>query len=134
MQHLHVACAIIEQGRKVLCAQRSKAMSLPLKWEFPGGKIRSGELAEDCLKRELVEELGVHITIGHALPPHTHHYETFSVTLYPFLCSIKSGDITLHEHSAMVWLPPGELHSLDWAEADFPVIKEYQRQFYGGRG
>jgi 8-oxo-dGTP diphosphatase len=47
MQHLHVACAIIEQGRKVLCAQRSKAMSLPLKWEFPGGKIRSGELAED---------------------------------------------------------------------------------------
>lgn len=103
-------------------------MSMPLKWEFPGGKIDSGESAEDCLRRELVEELGVTINVGHALPPHTHQYKTFSVTLYPFACNIISGDITLHEHSAMVWLPMEDLNALDWAEADLPVIEEYQRQ------
>lgn len=130
MKHLQVACAIIEQDGKVLCTQRSETMSLPLKWEFPGGKIRSGESAEDCLQRELVEELGARITIGHALPPHTHHYETFSVTLYPFVCTIASGVITLHEHSAMIWLSSGELHTLDWAEADLPVIEEYRRQLH----
>jgi len=129
MKHLDVACAIIEQNGKVLCTERSEAMSLPLKWEFPGGKIKSGESAEDCLQRELVEELGVSITIGHALTPHTHHYETFSVTLYPFVCAITSGDITLHEHSAMIWLLMEDLHTLDWAEADLPVIEEYRRQF-----
>ena len=103
-------------------------MSMPLKWEFPGGKINSGESAEDCLRRELVEELGVSINVGNALPHHMHHYETFSVTLYPFICKIDSGEITLHEHSAMVWLPITDLHVLDWADADLPVIEEYQRQ------
>lgn len=125
MKHLHVACAIIEHAGRVLCTQRSKAMSMPLKWEFPGGKIDAGESAEDCLRRELVEELGVKINIRNALPPHTHHYETFSVTLYPFVCSIVSGDITLHEHSAMLWLPPDKMFEPDWAEADLPVIEEY---------
>ena len=125
MTHLDVTCAIIERDEKILCTQRSEAMSLPLKWEFPGGKIKSGESVEDCLRRELIEELGVHVNIGFALRPHTHHYETFSVILYPFVCSITSGDITLHEHKAFMWLAPEKLHELDWAEADLPVIQTY---------
>jgi len=126
MKHLQVACAIIEDEGKVLCTQRSKAMSLPLKWEFPGGKIDPYELPEDCLRRELIEELGLHINIGRALPPQTHHYPTFAVTLYPFICTIESGEIALHEHAALVWLPPEKLITLDWAEADWPVIEEYR--------
>ena len=129
MKHIQAACAIIEQGGKVFCTQRNATMIMPLKWEFPGGKINNGESAEDCLQRELIEELGVRIRVGFALPPHTHHYETFSVTLYPFVCTITSGDITLHEHGAMVWMAPGELNTLDLAEADLPVIEEYRRQF-----
>ena len=129
MKHLHVACAIIEDKGKVLCTQRSKAMNLPLKWEFPGGKIDPDELPEDCLRRELIEELGLHVNIGRALPPQTHHYSMFTVTLYPFICTMESGEITLHEHAAVVWLPPEKLNTLDWAEADWPVIEEYQRQF-----
>lgn len=100
-------------------------MSLPLKWEFPGGKIEPGESLTECLQRELVEELGIRADVGTGLPPATHHYPTFTVTLYPFVCAIRSGDITLHEHAAMVWLPPEDLHSLDWAEADLPVIASY---------
>jgi 8-oxo-dGTP diphosphatase len=126
MNHIHVACAIIELEGKVLCTQRSESMNMPLKWEFPGGKIDEGESPQECLKRELHEELGIEASIGQPLAATTHHYPLFSVTLYPFICKILSGEITLHEHRAMVWLPKEELHNLDWAEADLPVIKWYQ--------
>ncbi|HBH61139.1 MAG TPA: 8-oxo-dGTP diphosphatase MutT [Nitrospiraceae bacterium] len=130
MKHIHVACAIIERGGKVLCTQRSESMSLPLKWEFPGGKINEGESPEECLKRELHEELGVDTSVVQALPASTHHYPSFTITLYPFMCEGIVGEIVLQEHSAIVWLPINELAALDWADADLPVIKEYQGQFY----
>ena len=101
-------------------------MSLPLKWEFPGGKIDKGERPEECLKRELREELGIEAAVGKPLTPVTHHYPTFSITLYPFICTIVSGEITLHEHVACAWMPPETLHTLDWAEADMPVIETYR--------
>ncbi|ALC15318.1 ADP-ribose pyrophosphatase YjhB, NUDIX family [Desulfuromonas soudanensis] len=125
MKHLHVTCAIIERDGLVLAAQRSAAMSLPLKWEFPGGKIDPGETPEECLRRELVEEMGVRVRVGESLPASTHRYPTFTVTLYPFVCSIEAGEIVLHEHAAVSWLPVGELRTLDWAEADLPVIESY---------
>jgi len=103
-------------------------MSMPLKWEFPGGKIDEGESPEECLKRELHEELGIEAFVSQPRPTTTHQYPSFSVTLYPFICEIISGEITLHEHNAMIWLPIKELHTLDWAKADWPVIEEYQRQ------
>lgn len=125
MKHLHVACAIIEQDGLVLAAQRSAGMSLPLKWEFPGGKIHAGETAEDCLRRELVEEMGIQVDVGKSLPASTHRYPTFTITLQPFICAIKCGNIVLHEHADILWLSPEALHTLDWAEADLPVIEFY---------
>jgi len=100
-------------------------MSLPLKWEFPGGKIRSGELPEACLHRELNEELGIAVSVHETLAPATHRYPSFTVTLDPFRCAIDSGVLTLHEHAAVLWLPPETMLSLDWAEADLPVIEAY---------
>jgi len=128
VRHIRVACAIIERGGKVLSTQRSESMSLPLKWEFPGGKINDGESPQECMKRELAEELGIEVSIGAPLTVSTHHYRTFSVTLYPVICKIASGEIILHEHAAMAWVLPEELHKLDWAEADRSVIKEYQEE------
>lgn len=125
MKQINVACAIIEQNGKVLATQRSSTMSLPLKWEFPGGKIDPGESTEDCLRRELAEELGIRVCLGRNLPHSTYHYPTFAITLYPFVCSIESGNIVLYEHSAMAWLLPDQLYTLDWAEADLPVIDLY---------
>ena len=125
MRHLHVACAIIEQGGRVLAAQRSATMSLPLKWEFPGGKIEDGESPEECLSRELMEELGISVLVGTALSPATHGYPDFTVTLYPFTCRLAGGTITLHEHHALTWIEPQRMPELDWAAADLPVISEY---------
>ena len=130
-KHVHVACAIIESDGLVLSALRSASMSLPLRWEFPGGKIEPGEGREECLRRELVEEMGVQIEVGRALTPATHQYPTFDVTLYPYVCNIVSGEIILHEHSAVTWLAPERMLELEWAEADLPVILEYQEQKQG---
>ena len=128
-QHLQVACAIVERGGLILAAQRSAAMSLALKWEFPGGKINPGESGEECLQRELMEEMGITVSIGQALPSHTHSYASFTVTLHPFICTMDQGEIILHEHAAITWLPSAELCRLDWAEADLPVIETYLRDF-----
>jgi 8-oxo-dGTP diphosphatase len=127
-QHIHVACAIIERDGLVLAAQRGAAMSLPLKWEFPGGKIDVDETPEKCLVRELIEELAVNISVGQALKIFTHDYPTFTVTLYPYICTITSGEIRLHEHKAIQWLPPHKLCTLNWAEADLPVISDYLKE------
>ncbi len=100
-------------------------MSLPLKWEFPGGKIKRGESPESCLHRELQEELGIVVNIREALSPATYRYPTFTITLHPFRCAISSGTLALHEHEDIRWLQPKELPVLDWAEADLPVIGTY---------
>ncbi|GAM09433.1 CTP pyrophosphohydrolase [Geobacter sp. OR-1] len=135
MKHLHVTCAIIERDGLVLAAQRSAAMSLPLKWEFAGGKIDPGESPEECLRRELTEEMGIQIRVGKDLPAATYHYPEFAVTLHPFVCKIESGEIVLHEHAAIRWLPPEQLLDLDWAEADLPVIQSYLSSLaYDGAG
>jgi len=124
-KHIQVACAIIEHDGLVLAAQRSSTMSLPLKWEFPGGKVEPGESPNACLQREVREELDIDIRIIAPLPPSTHHYAEFSVTLHPFRCVIVAGEIKLHEHCAIRWLPPLEMPDLDWAAADLPVIEDY---------
>jgi 8-oxo-dGTP diphosphatase len=123
--HIHVACAIIERDGLVLAAQRKEGMRMALKWEFPGGKIDPGESPEECMKRELVEELGITVAVDRTLPQVTHHYSFFTVTLHPFICTISSGEITMREHAALLWLPPEALPSLDWAEADLPLIEDY---------
>jgi 8-oxo-dGTP diphosphatase len=123
---LHVACALIERGGLLLTVQRSAAMSLPLKWEFPGGKIEPGEDAAACLRREVREELGVEVEIGDPLPAAAHDYPSFSVVLYPLRCRIASGEPTLNEHAAARWLSPADLLSVDWAAADLPVLEAWR--------
>lgn len=125
LKHLHVSCAIIERDGLVLAAKRRADSSMPLKWEFPGGKIDLGETAEQCLCRELIEELGIWVRIQKALIASTYSYPAFTITLYPFVCTIESGTLLLLDHAAISWLPPHELFSLDWAEADVPVLKSY---------
>lgn len=127
MIHIRVVCAIIEREGLVMAAQRGPSMRMPLQWEFPGGKIEPMEEREAALHRELMEEMGLRVAVKRAMPPSTHRYPEFTVTLYPFVCEIQSGVIALSEHSAVVWLKPDDLPALDWVEADRAVVAEYRR-------
>lgn len=122
---IHVTCAIIVHNDKILICQRSEMMSMPLKWEFPGGKIEPGESNEECLRREIREELGVEISIGKSLKPVVHKYPSFSICLYPFVCALEGGEMILAEHVQALWVPADVLMDYDWAEADVPVVNAY---------
>lgn len=123
--HLQVVCALIEEAGRVLAARRSLTQSLPLKWEFPGGKVESGESEAEALVREINEELGIGIEVGKALDPVTHAYPDFTITLRPMRCRITSSRPNPHEHAEIAWCTPDELRSLDWAPADVPVVDAY---------
>lgn len=122
---IRVTCAIIEREGKILLAQRSESMALPLKWEFPGGKLEAGEDAVTCIRREIREELGLEIDVAAQLQSFTTKGIDKTIELIPFVCKIISGEIKLAEHSSAVWVSPQEAHNYDLAEADVPVLKHY---------
>jgi len=129
---MKVACAVIEDGGRILAAQRSGAMSMPLKWEFPGGKVRPGESPEECLAREVEEELGLLVRIVRPLPAVVHRYPGFTIELLPFFCAVAGGGLRLNEHSAVAWLAPAMLREMDWAAADIPVVESCLARLEGG--
>ena len=121
-----VTCAlIVNMQEQVLVAQRSNKMSMPLKWEFPGGKIEPNESPNACLIREIKEELDIDVEIVSALPTYTHSYPNITIELIPFLCTHLNGEIDLKEHANFKWLPKDELLALDWADADLPILYYY---------
>lgn len=122
---INVACAVIVDERgSILAVQRSAAMLHAFKWEFPGGKVESGETAEEALQREIREELDIDIELLQALRPTTHAYTSSRVIcLIPFLCRIIKGSIKLKEHLEYRWLSPTVMPELDWAEADIPIVQ-----------
>ena len=126
MKTISVTCAIIHFDNKILAVQRSETMSLPLKWEFAGGKIEPGESDEDCIKREIFEELNIHIKVKRRLSPVLHQYPNFKINLIPFIAEYGSGELKLKEHSDYVLLDKDELYRLDWAEADILIVEEHQ--------
>jgi len=122
---LQVTCAIIINEGKVLVTQRNEQMKLPLKWEFPGGKIENGESASDCLLREIAEELNIQISIERQLPAHIYNYGSFVINLIPFVARLASGQLVLREHLDSAWLAPAQLLDLDWAPADIPIVRDF---------
>ncbi len=123
---IDVACAIIVSPKgQVLVTQRSTTMKLPLKMEFPGGKVEKGETSSACLIREIKEELNLDIKVIFEMPANEHVYPDFNIRLIPFVCEITGGMIALKEHADYCWFNANELPDLDWAAADIPVMKNY---------
>lgn len=119
-----VVCAVIEREGLVLVAQRSPHKLLPLKWEFPGGKVETGEEPATAIVREIREELGCEVRIARALPPFIHDYRTVVIEMIPFVCVLAPGasEPHPHEHVAVAWVSPAELRGYDLAAADWPVV------------
>lgn len=119
---IYVVGAVIIEDGKILCAQRGADKSLPLLWEFPGGKIEDGELPQEALRREIQEEMKCDVEIGEQVEHTVYEYNFGIVHLTTFYCYLKSGEPILTEHEAIKWLKPSELAELDWAPADIPAI------------
>lgn len=120
-----VVCAVIADATgRVLLAQRPPHKHLGRKWEFPGGKVESGETSEQAVIREITEELGCTIVITGALPSFTHDYGAVVIEMIPFLCALAPGSNPPHphEHTALAWVPVNALKTYDLAPADWPVV------------
>src|SRR5690554_5852138 len=114
-KNIHVVGAVIVEEGKILCAQRGPDKSLPLKWEFPGGKIEEGELPKEALKREIEEEMKCKIQVKEKVEHTVYEYNFGIVHLTTFICELVEGKPELTEHVDIKWLSPNELPSLDWA-------------------
>lgn len=121
---IDVTCALIFLGNKILVTQRSEKMKLPLKWEFPGGKLEENESEADCIKREILEEINIEIEVVKQLSNSVYDYGSFKINLIPFIANYVSGEIILSEHKDYKLLDKSELLNLDWAEADLPIVEE----------
>ena len=123
MDIIKVVCGIIFKDNRVLICRRRPEKSLGGFWEFPGGKVEENESFEDCLSRELAEELGLEISIDSHFMNNVHHYEKATIELISFKCSTDQTEIKLIDHDQVEWIDPTTL--LDWklAPADVPIAK-----------
>lgn len=123
---IDVTCAIIrnDEGR-VLIVQRGEKTDHPFKWEFPGGKVAPGESEEDCIIREIREELSIEIVICRNLQPFEYDYGQKQIRLIPFVCDTLDEMPLLTEHIAFKWVDLKDLLAADYSEADVPVAREY---------
>ena len=122
---IKVVAAIIENdNNEILCALRSLVMSLPNMWEFPGGKVESGETLKEAIEREIKEELHCDVEFIDIFNDNTFEYDKFIVNLITIKCHITSGAPTANEHSKLIWLHRENLLSLNWAPADVKAINQ----------
>ena len=124
---INVTCAIIRnEENEVLVVQKGEQSDHPNKWEFPGGKINKGETGEECIIREIREELFMDIVICGRLHPVNHDYGNKKIKLIPFICDTLDELPVLTEHIDFRWCMPEELDSVDFAEADLLVLNQYR--------
>lgn len=120
-----VVAGLIVKGGRILVCQRTKHQTMPLKWEFPGGKIEEGEQPRHALHRELEEELGIDATIGDEAARIRHEYRKgSSVELRFFVVKEYRGELENRIFRDMQWAAPAELPSFDFLEADLKLVSD----------
>lgn len=127
MKRIEVVAAIIIKGNQVFATQRGYG-EFKGWWEFPGGKIESGECPQEALKREIKEELDAEISVGELLETVEWDYPTFHLTMHCFICTLKSESLHLNEHEDSAWLTKETLDSVKWLPADLILLDKISQQ------
>lgn len=123
-----VTAAIINKNGKYLITQRAHNDQLPLKWEFPGGKVEAGETPEFCLKREIKEELNLDITVGELFSVSTAKDNSDVIKLMAYKAFIVSGDVKLQVHNDAKWVLISQLKEYDFCPADIEIIRKLREK------
>ena len=131
IKEIHVVGAAIKDGNRILAARRSSRMKSPLKWEFVGGKVESGETHQQALKREVQEELGVGIDVKGFVAEGCSEDGERKIVLHIYEAVIIEGEPAATEHDEIRWVDIRDLNELEWAEADIPACRELVKR-YGG--
>jgi 8-oxo-dGTP diphosphatase len=125
MKTIEVVAAIIIKDGEVFATQRGYG-EFKGWWEFPGGKIESGECPQEALVREIREELDAEIEVGDLLETVEWNYPNFHLTMHCFICSLTSESMHLNEHEAATWLTKETLHSVKWLPADEGILSKIE--------
>ena len=123
-RQIRVVAAQIERDGKYLITQRKPSSSLPLLWEFPGGRVEEGETDESALQRELAEEMKIEVTVREPSVAVTHEYSAYVIDLRVYRCSISTPDeqiqkIGIHDFR---WVRPSELDDYEFPGADQATV------------
>lgn len=121
MKEIKVVAAIIQKENKILATKRGYGEFINM-WEFPGGKIESGETKKQALVREIKEELNIEINVDKFALDIEYQYPNFYLFMSCFMCSIKEGSIELLEHNDGKWITKKELNTLNWLPADIDAV------------
>lgn len=121
MKEIKVVAATIQKENKILATKRGYGEFINM-WEFPGGKIESGETKKQALVREIKEELNIEINVDKFAIDIEYQYPNFYLFMSCFMCSIKEGSIELLEHNDGKWITKEELNTLNWLPADIDAV------------
>jgi len=124
-----VLAAIIQntQGH-ILIARRNPELSNGGKWEFPGGKLLFGESPEDCLKREIKEEMGIDIAVRTPFHLVNFSYKERAILLIGYICEFQGGQWRLLDHDQVLWVERKKLSEYDFSAADIPIVRKLQNE------
>lgn len=128
MKQIEVVAAIIQDDEGRIFATQRGYGDFKDWWEFPGGKMESGETPEEALKREIREELSTEISVDGFLCTVEYDYPKFHLTMHCYLCSLLTDALHLNEHEAAKWLSHDQFDSVDWLPADKVVVEELKKE------
>ena len=129
LPHKQIGVAVINnQQGQILIDRRKESGQMGGLWEFPGGKIEPGETVEECIQREIKEELDIEIAVGDRLTTITHNYETFKVTLYIHDCQYISGKPQPLECEEILWVEPEQIDRYQFPAANSKIVSLIQQR------
>ena len=118
----NVVAAVIKKENYYFIAQRNKKKYMGLKWEFPGGKVETGETFEEALEREIKEELNIKINILNKIAKETFNDSSINVIIHYYLCSMDNELIELLEHNQSAWVKKNEFYKYNFVPGDDKIL------------